>query len=141
MSKEVELTQGKFAIVDDGDYQELNKYNWHYAGGYAIRNGGVEIDWKGNPRPPLNIIRHATPSEIERRFFARHGREPWELKRDDVLLDKNKRRPVFVDDVIKEESNLSIHVSTGFIYPIEYIKENHRVISFVGGRLDVKTNE
>lgn len=38
MMKKIELTQGKFTIVDEADYAELNKFNWHYAGGYARRN-------------------------------------------------------------------------------------------------------
>ena len=29
MSKEVPLTQGYVAIVDDGDYEELMQYKWH----------------------------------------------------------------------------------------------------------------
>lgn len=36
--KEIELTQGKFAIVDDDDYEKVNEIKWHYikAGtGYA----------------------------------------------------------------------------------------------------------
>lgn len=40
---------------------------------------------------PLNELRHATESEIseekERRFFAKHGRKPWELKGKDLIAD------------------------------------------------------
>lgn len=35
MSKEIFLSQGKFAIVDDEDYERVNQYKWHYRQGYA----------------------------------------------------------------------------------------------------------
>jgi len=36
--KEIQLTQGKFAIVDDDDFELLNQWKWHIsASGYAAR--------------------------------------------------------------------------------------------------------
>lgn len=41
MTREIRLTQGKVALVDDEDYEQNSKYNWQYMGhrgGYAIRS-------------------------------------------------------------------------------------------------------
>lgn len=39
MSKLIPLTQGKFAIVDDEDFDFVNSFHWHFCpDGYAVRN-------------------------------------------------------------------------------------------------------
>jgi len=35
MSKEIQLTQNKTAIVDDEDFEIVSKYKWHFDHGYA----------------------------------------------------------------------------------------------------------
>ena len=37
MSKNIELTKGKVAIVDDDDYEFLSQWKWGYYGQYAAR--------------------------------------------------------------------------------------------------------
>ena len=41
--KEIPLTQGKFTIVDDDDYEELSKYKWYYFCGYAARKYNYKV--------------------------------------------------------------------------------------------------
>lgn len=35
--KHIPLSQGRFAIVDDEDFEYLSQWNWHFVQGYAIR--------------------------------------------------------------------------------------------------------
>lgn len=89
--------------------------------------------------------RHATPSEIaeekDRRFFARHGRKSWEIREGDILEYLGDL--LIVDsfdseDVCFKRSKGSID---DYFENSDYVKEHFKVVCFIDGRLDVKTNE
>lgn len=42
MSKRIPLTQGKSALVDDCDYDNLRRWHWRYADGYALRDVWID---------------------------------------------------------------------------------------------------
>lgn len=50
--KQIPLTQGKFALVDDEDYEYLSQYHWYFEHGYARR----EV-WKKNKRSRIYMHR------------------------------------------------------------------------------------
>lgn len=38
--KEIKLTKGATALIDDDDYQYINQWKWNYNGSYAMRTKG-----------------------------------------------------------------------------------------------------
>jgi len=55
--KEVKLTQGKYALVDDEDFEWLNQWKWCInSNGYAVRD--KHISGSGRNRKKIRILMH-----------------------------------------------------------------------------------
>lgn len=81
-----------------------------------------------------SIKRHATKEDIEkekeRQWWAKHGREPWELKKNDVLAEG-----IFLYTVEKFLGEIvCLNKRT---VPIHLIKENFKVVCFAEDREDL----
>jgi hypothetical protein len=60
LAKEIPLTQGKFAIVDDDDYERVSQFKWCYdKKGYAVR--GVTINGKHTTQSMHRFIMNCPP--------------------------------------------------------------------------------
>lgn len=42
MTKSISLSQNKFALVDDNDFEQANQFKWHFDGRYAARYTGYK---------------------------------------------------------------------------------------------------
>lgn len=61
MSKEIQLTRGKVAIVDDDEFEWLSKWEWHFSGGYAVRTRSRKHEGKTGKAIFMHRIIMRTP--------------------------------------------------------------------------------
>jgi hypothetical protein len=138
---------------------EYKKGQWAALDNYAVRpiiakilgidvegDGRLRLDWSDHCYWDKERIRHATPSEIaeekERRFWAKHGRDVWELKEDDVVKGKGYITNLWRLGFVKRRySNVIVLEDISDGSEIEVHKDLSYVVSFKESRLDVKTNE
>ena len=60
--KKIKLTKGKYAIVDDEDYESLSKFQWHISGtGYAARQLSVQL---GRNKEMMHRVVNGTPEGL-----------------------------------------------------------------------------
>lgn len=114
--------------------------------GFNSEDNRVYIDHDEVISVHTSTIRHATPAEIaeekERRFFAKHGRKPWELKPGDVLHDEKEGYTGTVEKIIAlKTDNEIICFTDGEWEYANNVPEQFKVVCFVEDRKDVKVNE
>jgi len=68
--KKIPLTKGKFAIVDDEDYDRLMKYKWHESNGYAIRV--IKRKPRKNGKKSKSFLMHRVIMKARRGQFIDH---------------------------------------------------------------------
>ena len=113
-----------------------------------VNNTFAIIDGEqANTEPPIRIIEHATPEEIaeekQRRWWARHGREVWELKGLDILINE-KTGKMYEVDILKDETIRLWKIGVDGAFASDYksakeISKNVEVFCFAEDRKDVKS--
>ncbi len=123
-----------------GDWVTYNY--WGLVGKVVCTSGGISLDNRQNSKLNPNDFNHATPEEIakekQRRWWAKHDRDVWEIRQGDVLMAI--RRHIF--EVTADPKSHEFGVYTGndeFDFNIEECQdENWKVICFRDDRKDVQ---
>ncbi len=99
--KKIKLTRGKFAKVDDANFEWLNQWRWQYNKGYAVRNSSVR-DGKR-----YTIFMHrlviCTPDGMETDHIDRDG-----------LNNQRKNLRICVTMQNRRNSGLQINNASGY---------------------------
>lgn len=135
---EPEFKVGDLVFVD-WDNRKGGKF---YVVEYVSTDGSVAIDNSaGNNRPCMDIIRHATPEEIaeekERRWWAKHNRDVWEMKDRDLLINITTGK---ICTVRVEHNDLHLAKADNVIlsiYDPKKLAGKYEVICFAEDRKDV----
>lgn len=82
-------------------------------------------------------VRHATPEEIaeekERRWWKKHGREVWEIRKDDLLMPGNSA----VAFAVRAVHGDRVEMRNGGVEMLERIKKQYKVSCFAEDRKDI----
>lgn len=74
--KEIPLTQGKTALVDDADFERLNAFKWYAAKNgntfYAVRKQPVKLP-DGRTRQETIFMHHEVIGKPQRGYVTDHG--------------------------------------------------------------------
>ena len=90
--KKIELTRGKYALVDDADYDFLMRWKWYFNKGYAIRSGS-RLENAGRQK---TILMHRIINKT-----------PEELLTDHANLDTLDNRKVNLRTATRQQNNIN----------------------------------
>lgn len=111
--KSIKLTQGKYATVDEMDFEKFGKLKWHYKEGYAVRH----FAGKGKVRLHRLIL------------DAKDGQMVDHINRD--TLD-NRRGNLRICSVSENTRNMGIKTNNKSGYKgVSYDKERNKWASFI----------
>ncbi|WP_339233883.1 hypothetical protein [Oceanobacillus sp. FSL W7-1281] len=121
--------------VHDNSIWEITKDTYNDGTHINLMNGNEIMNVVS-----VNRLRHATPEEIqeekERRWWAEHGREVWELRKGDTLKDEINY-PHFVTRGNRTDGGLERTPSLNCVFrEMDEIKSRFKVACFVEQRLD-----
>lgn len=93
--KKIPLTQGKFAIVDDEDFEFLSQWNWYYLNGYAVRS------FKGSKILMHRVI-NKTPDYLQTDHINRNRLDNRKINLRNATVSEN------------QTNRLSLYNTTGY---------------------------
>ena len=104
----------------------------------------TEKAWFGNKTDDYKRIRHATDIEVEaykkRRFWSKNNRDVWELKKGDILKDRNLYYYSVIQPNLYKPAQNETRVTGGLWIADEDLEKNYKVACFAHDRKDLKND-
>ncbi|RDW17025.1 hypothetical protein CWR48_15600 [Oceanobacillus arenosus] len=127
------------SLVDNCPIIEVTEIEKYYLIGFWLTDIGSKV----TTSVKRHRARHATPSEIaqekERRWWASHGREVWELRRGDLLISSTDQFSCdvkFVEESDETGTLLVNGVKDEFLEDMDDVINKYIILAFVENRLD-----
>ena len=89
--KKIPLSQGKFVLVDDDDFDYLNQWKWHYKScGYAVRNSRLSDNMCKDKLILMHRVIMGTPDGLEVDHINRNKLDNQKFNLRNVNSQQNK---------------------------------------------------
>lgn len=116
--KQVPLSQGKHALVDDSDYVALSRHRWYFHNGYAIRN--VTLDGRN------------TTVAMHREVMGLEAGDPRDVDHKNLAKADNRRCNLRVSDKHGNQHNQRARGGTSRFKGVSWREEVSRWQAHIG---------